>query len=103
FNSKRGAYSIIFPKKQKKCLQIVNAIKKKKLTKAIAMYKDLEKMKEEPIGLIALLAYQFRIIFQVKLYMKKGYNMDKIKSVLKVHSYVTQLVVQRSKYLTEAG
>lgn len=103
FISKEEASLIISPTNQTNALQFVDAVIQKNLTKAIAMYKDLEKMKEEPIGLIALLAYQFRIIFQVKLYMKKGYNMDKMKSVLKVHPYVTQLAVQRSKYFTEAG
>lgn len=103
FISKEEAALIISPTNQTNALQFVDAVIQKNLKKAIAMYKDLEKMKEEPIGLIALLAYQFRIIFQVKLYMKKGYNLDKMKSVIKVHPYVTQLAVQRSKYFTESS
>jgi len=101
--SKQEADLVISPTNQTNALQFVDAVIQKDLSKAIGMFKDLEKMKEEPIGLIALLAYQFRVLFQVKLYMKKGYNMDKMKAVLKVHPYVTQLAVQRSKYFTEAS
>src|SRR5699024_7256706 len=83
-------------------LQLVDAVLKRDLHDAIKIYKDLEKMNEEPIGLIALLAYQFRIIFQVKLLKEKGYNLQKIQSEVSVHPYVAKLAFQRSNAFNEA-
>lgn len=98
--SKEVAEQIISPTNQSNALQFVDAVLQRDLAKAISIYKELEKMKEEPIGLIALLAYQFRIIFQVKLLQKKGYALDHMKSELKVHPYVVKLAAERSKYFT---
>lgn len=82
-------------------LQLVDAVLTKNLHEAIKIYKDLEKMKEDPIGLIALLAYQFRIIFQVKLLRKKGYPNQRIQSEVKVHPYVIKLASERSTQFSE--
>src|SRR5699024_8668377 len=41
-------------------LRLVDAVIDRDLHKAVSIYKDLEKMKEDPIGMIALLASQFR-------------------------------------------
>src|SRR5699024_2027475 len=99
--TKEMAEQIVSPSNQSNALQFVDAVLKRDLAQAIAIYNELAKMKEEPIGLIALLAYQFRIIFQVKLLAKKGYPLDKMKSELKVHPYVVQLAAERSKYFSE--
>lgn len=99
--TKEIAEQLISPSRQFNGLQFVDAVLKRDLAQAVKIYKELEKMKEEPIGLIALLAYQFRIILQVKLMLKKGYPADRLKSELKVHPYVVQLAVERSRYFTE--
>lgn len=82
-------------------LQLVDAVLQKDLHEAIKIYKNLEKMKEDPIGLLALLSYQFRIIFQVKLLQKKGYPIQRIQSEIKVHPYVVKLASERSARFTE--
>lgn len=81
-------------------LQLVDAVLTKNLHDAIKIYKQLEKMKEDPIGLIALLAYQFRIIFQVKLMKQKGLANSQIQSAVSVHPYVVKLAVDRSSQFT---
>src|SRR5699024_12824313 len=70
-------------------------------SQAVKIFKELEKMSEEPIGLIALLAYQFRIIYQVKLMLEKGYTLDRMKREIKVHPDVVQLARDRSKYFSK--
>lgn len=95
------AEKIISPSNTFNALQFVDAVIKRDLSQAIRIYKELEKMKEEPIGLIALLAYQFRIIFQVKLLQERGSSMDRMKAELKVHPYVIQLARERSKYFSK--
>lgn len=78
-------------------LELVDAVLKKDLHKAILIYRDLQIMKEEPIGLIALLAYQFRIIYQVKILMDKGLPNPSIQSQMKVHPYVVKLASGRAR------
>lgn len=95
------AAEVISPSKTFNALQFVDAVLQKNLSQAVKIFKELEKMSEEPIGLIALLAYQFRIIYQVKLMLEKGYTLDRMKSEIKVHPYVVQLARDRSKYFSK--
>jgi len=81
-------------------LELVDAVLKKDLHTAIKIYKDLEKQQENPIGLIALLAYQFRIIYQVKLLKAKGYSLRNMQQSIKVHPYVIKLASARSGSFT---
>ncbi|HLR80607.1 MAG TPA: DNA polymerase III subunit delta [Bacillota bacterium] len=78
-------------------LQLVDAVISRNLSQAISIYKDLEKMNEEPIALIGLLAFQFRTILQVKLLKKKGYNSFQMQKKLGVHPYVIKIASKREK------
>ena len=100
--TKEIADEVISPSNTYNALQLVDAVLKRDLHQAIKIFKDLEKMNEDPIGLIALLAYQFRVIFQVKLLKDKGYSLQRIQSEVKVHPYVVKLAVQRSKSFQQA-
>ena len=77
-------------------LELVDAVLKRDLFEAVKIYRELIKREEEPIALIALLAYQFRTIFQVKLLKQKGYSNQRIQSELKIHPYVVKLASERS-------
>ncbi len=57
-------------------------------------------MKEEPIGLVALLAFQFRTILRVKLLNKKGYSQSQMRKQVGVHPYVIKMAMQREKKFT---
>ncbi|TMN21014.1 DNA polymerase III subunit delta [Lentibacillus cibarius] len=78
-------------------LRLVDAVIDRNLHKAISIYKDLEKMKEEPIGLVALLAFQFRTILRVKLLNRKGYSQSHMQKQLGVHPYVIKIALQRER------
>lgn len=99
--SKEIAANVISTSLNHDALELVDAVLKRDLLKTIQINKELQIRKEEPIGLIALLAYQFRIIFQVKLLKQKGYPNHRIQSELKVHPYVVKLASQRSAAFTE--
>lgn len=99
--TKEIADDIISPSSTHNALQLVDAVLKRNLHEAITIFKDLEKMNEDPIGLIALLAYQFRVIFQVKLLKDKGYSLQKIQSEVNVHPYVVKLAMQRSNLFNQ--
>ncbi|QDP40664.1 DNA polymerase III subunit delta [Radiobacillus deserti] len=76
-------------------LQLVDAVIEKNLSRAIQIYKDLEKAKEDPIALIALLASQFRTITHVKVLKQKGYSQQQMAQQLKVHPYVVKISASR--------
>ena len=60
---------------------------------AIVTYKELLKLNEEPIKLIALLASKFRLMFQASELAKKGYTEDQISEILGVHKYPVHLAI----------
>lgn len=76
-------------------IRLVDAVIEGNLPKAITIYKDLEKMKEEPIALIGLLAFQFRMILRVKLLKQKGYSSGQMQKQLGAHPYVIKVALSR--------
>jgi len=81
-------------------LRLVDTVIDRNLHRAIAIYKDLEKMNEEPIALIALLAFQFRIIFQVKLLKEQGYTQFQMRNQISAHPYVIKIAYEREARFT---
>ncbi|MFS0672870.1 DNA polymerase III subunit delta [Ornithinibacillus sp. 179-J 7C1 HS] len=81
-------------------IRLVDTVIEGNLAKAIAIYKDLEKMKEEPIALIGLLAFQFRTILRVKLLKQKGYSSGQMQKQLGVHPYVIKVALNREAKFT---
>ncbi|MDL4841481.1 DNA polymerase III subunit delta [Aquibacillus rhizosphaerae] len=78
-------------------LKLVDAVITRDLKKAITIFKDLEKMNEDAIPLLALLASQFRTIFHVKVLKQKGYSQQQMAQQLKVHPYVIKMSISREK------
>src|SRR5699024_12473343 len=59
------AAEVISPSKTFNAFQFVDAVLHKKLSQAVKIFNELEKMTEESISLIALLALHSSIIYQV--------------------------------------
>ncbi|MDC3415580.1 DNA polymerase III subunit delta [Aquibacillus salsiterrae] len=78
-------------------LKLVDAVIEKDLNVAISIFKDLERMGEDPIALLALLASQFRTILHVKLLKQKGYTQSQMAQQLKIHPYVIKMSMSREK------
>lgn len=78
-------------------IELTDAVLANDLKKAITIYKQLEKMNESPIGMIALLAYQFRMILQVKILAEKGYPLQRIQSQVKAHPFVVKKAYERAR------
>ncbi len=68
---------------------------------AFTVLYDLIKLKEEPIKILALLARQFRIIYQVQELTKRGYSQQKIAGALKLHPYAVKLASQQANLFSE--
>lgn len=74
---------------------IDNIINKNK-KEAIITYHELLKRGEEPIKIIIMLSNQFRLMYQVKNFTKKGYTEDKIATILNTKRYPVHLAIQAS-------
>lgn len=72
---------------------LVDGVMKKEINKAWKIYLDLLKQKEEPIKIIALMARQFRILYQVKQLAAQGYSQKQIASKIKQHPYTVKLAL----------
>jgi DNA polymerase-3 subunit delta len=68
---------------------------KKQVDKALVIYHDLLKQKEEPLKLLALIARQLRIYYQVKEMTRRSYSQKDMASQLKLHPYVVKLASQQ--------
>ena len=75
---------------------LTSAILQKDRQKMFMIYHDLMILNEEPIKLIVLIANQMRLIYQVKLLVRKGYNDKEIGKILSINHY-------RLKYLRQEG
>lgn len=73
--------------------KFVDDIINKNKASAIKTYKELLKLNEEPIKIIALLASKFRLMYQASVLAKKGYTEDDISETLKVHKYPVHLAI----------
>lgn len=67
--------------------ELSQAILKKETAKSFQIYKDLIMNKEEPIKLIVLIGNAMRLLYQVKLLDRKGYNDREIAQMLSINPY----------------
>ena len=82
--------------------KFVDDIINKNKKDAIKTYKELIKLNEEPIKIVALLASKFRLMYQASLLAKKGYTEEDISNILGVHKYPVHLaIISGYKYSSE--
>lgn len=79
---------------------LVNAVVDRDLKKAFMLWQDLCVLNKDAIFLIALLAGQFRFLYQVKVWMDQGAGKDVIVSKLNAHPYRVQLTMQNARKLS---
>ena len=81
--------------------KLIDYIVKKDKDKALELYYEILKMNEEPIKIIVILANQFRLMYQSKELLKKGYSEKDIASTLKIHPYRIKLAIQNGRNYTK--
>lgn len=69
--------------------------------KAFRIYYDLLKLNEEPIKILAVIANQFRLIYQTKELARKGYGQQQIASFLKVHPFRVKLAAGQARSFSD--
>lgn len=80
--------------------KLIDYIVRKDKGNALELYNEMLKVNEEPIKIIVILANQFRIMYQSKELLKKGYSEKDIASILKIHPYRVKLAIQNSRNYT---
>jgi len=67
---------------------MVNAVAEKKQRKALDYYYDLLALKEPPMRILFLLTRQFKLLLEVKVLTKQGYDRKNIASKTGLHPFV---------------
>lgn len=74
---------------------LVDAIVTKNKSKAYSIVQDLISSGEDINKIIIMTADQFRLMYQVKSFLKEGYKQDEIASKLKIHPYRVKLAIEK--------
>ncbi|WP_018661395.1 DNA polymerase III subunit delta [Heyndrickxia acidiproducens] len=81
--------------------ELVEKVVGRRIDQALRIYYDLLKQNEEPIKILAILAGQFRLLYQTKELARRGYGQQQIASYLKVHPYRVKLAAGHAKKFSE--
>ena len=76
--------------------ELTNAYMRKDLDATFRIYQDLMIRKEEPVKLIVLISQSLRLLYQVKLLDRKGYNDQEIGSILSINPYRLKYIRQNN-------
>ena len=79
---------------------LVNAVVEKNISKAFYIWNDLCVINTDSIYLTALLASQFRFLYEVKVLIQQGQTKEEIVSSLHAHPYRVKLAMKSVEYLT---
>src|SRR5690606_9830723 len=81
--------------------ELIEKVVNRKPSEALRIFYDLLQNNEEPIKIVALLANQFRLIYQVKELSKRGYGQKQIAGNIKVHPFRVKLAAGQSNLFTQ--
>lgn len=101
FITLEDAEQIVSRTREASALKMVDLLMNHQMVKAIEWFKDLVKQNEEPIALLALIAYQYRMILQSKILRSKGYQQNQIAQQLKVHPFAVKIALQRERQFSK--
>ncbi|QLK86034.1 DNA polymerase III subunit delta [Staphylococcus sp. 17KM0847] len=76
---------------------LTDYIQKGQKDHAIRLMRDLVKLKEEPIKLLALITSNYRLYYQSKILSTKGYSGQQIAQTVGVHPYRVKLALQQAR------
>lgn len=80
--------------------ELVNDVAEQNISRALYALDQLLVQNEEPIKIIFLLARQFRLMYEAKYLLKKGYPQRDLSRLMGVHPYVAKLASQHCKPFT---
>ncbi|CAG7634749.1 DNA polymerase III subunit delta [Paenibacillus allorhizosphaerae] len=77
--------------------QLIEYIVQVRLEQAFTMLAELLRRKEEPIKIVALIARQIRIMFQVKDLSQQGYSQQQMAGQLGIHPYAVKIAAGQAE------
>lgn len=80
-----------------KIFDMINAVAEKNQKVALDYYYDLLALKEPPMRILFLLTRQYRILYQVRGLMKKGYGRKEIASKAGLHPFAAGKYMEQAK------
>lgn len=81
--------------------KIVDSLINNNKEEIFKLYEDFKLIGVDEIALIALIANQFRFMYQVKVLLKEGKNKNEIVSILKSHPYKTEITIKKVSFFSE--
>ncbi|NLP51314.1 DNA polymerase III subunit delta [Bacillus sp. RO1] len=78
--------------------ELIEKMVHRRVDEALELFYDLVRNNEEPIKLHALIANQFRLLYQVKDLSEQGYSQQKMAGILRVHPYRVKLASQQGRF-----
>ncbi len=98
--TKNAIIQLVTKPLEENVFSLVNAVVEKNISKSFYIWNDLCVINTDAIYLIALLAAQFRFLYEVKVLIQQGQTKDEIVTSLNVHPYRVKLAMQSIEYLT---
>lgn len=92
---------IVVTSMEDEIFSLTDSIVKKDINKSLLLLKEFLNRGYEEIGLISMIANQFRFMFQVKRLYNKGYNRDGIAKNLEVNPYRVKFTLEKLYYYSE--
>ncbi|MFV0479745.1 MAG: DNA polymerase III subunit delta [Anaerorhabdus sp.] len=80
---------------------LVNAVVQKNMKEAFTRWKDLQILNKDPIYLISILSSQFRLLYQVSVFLEMGMTQNEIQSELKVHPFRVTKAIEALRGLSK--
>lgn len=99
---KEDVRELVQPALEQNVFALNQLVLQRKIGDALQAFQDLTLQKEDPIKLIAIMLSQFRLLLQVKILKKHGYQQGDIATVLKTHPYRVKLASQQEKKFSQA-
>jgi len=89
--------SLVARSTEQNVFALVEELANLRLEKALALFYELLKQREEPIKIAALIARQFRIMIQVKELGQQSYSQQQIASQLGLHPYAIKIAGEQAR------
>jgi len=88
---------LVAPNMEQNVFLLIDEVVRLRLERALRMFHDLLKQKEEPIKIAMLMARQFRIMLQTKELGRQGYSQQQIAAQAGVHPYAVKVAAEQGR------
>lgn len=85
---------------EEKQYELTNALVNEEKGRALKIYRDFMVLNVQPVGLITMLANQFRLYSQIFILSEKGLGQSEIAETLKIHTYRVKLALDMRAKIT---